>query len=67
MLTRRQFGTKWRFSGGRKTFATNGTIARLRKFIGTAARTAMVGDCNAAKREWVISGKIRDYSCGTLS
>src|SRR5471030_1204615 len=47
--------------------ATNGVSIGLSKYISTAITTAKDSHCKAVKRDRVISGKIREKSCGTLS
>jgi hypothetical protein len=41
-------------------FGMNRMTAGPDKYINTATIAAKVGNCNAAKRDWVISGKIHE-------
>jgi hypothetical protein len=60
MLTGRKYDLQSHITASRMAVATNGIRVGLSKYISTAASTAMIGNCNAAKRDWVISGKIRE-------
>src|SRR3990167_2612844 len=46
--------------------ATNGVSIGLSRYSSTAKTTAKDSHCMAAKRDRVISGKIREDICGTL-